>query len=387
MVAAPIVGVALAGLLLGPTSGRERWPAAAPGPAEGRAQQAELLPRRPIGDLHGLESRSSLRWAAAPEVARTFLAVYVFPDRARWEFELADGGRRRVYRLGPSVHYDQGDRSRVMVEPERSRLVGELELRRALLLWPAGFEWRSAGSGPDAGAAREADLGLAGRLRAVLDAKSGNPNEIALLAPDGTTRESYRALRWTGVERARPTAAELWHGDTLLWTETFERATPAVYIDGYFLPLDRQSATGPDSEIEGVRRLQAFTVLRVALADGTSWEAALAEERLARSRWAEKLGAERLAGRPTFELAADGRPAAALLRIEPPLEPAPEGWQQQGEREGFASFVQRAELERLDAARLRELRSRLPEGARPAPPYARVDAASGVVQIVLPFAR
>lgn len=344
----------------------------------------DLLPRRPIDGLHGIETHSVLRYVAAPDEPRAFEAVYVFPDRARWEFELATGDSRRVYRAGRDVFYSQSGPSQPLEDAQRDMLVGEIELRRALLVWPHGFEWKELESGE-----READLGIFGRLRATVDAETGLPTRLALHTPDGRKRESYRALEWRKDKGRRwPAALEFWHGDSHLWDETIERASPARYVDSFFTPADRRGTDVEDGEAaQGVQPLQAFTGYRVELPKKTSWDDALKRADEERARWAAKLPDAKIAERPTLALGADGRPSAIWIRIEPPLRPAPDGWTQLPERQGVASFAAFEVLAELNADRVSWMRERVPRGAEPGEAYVRVDREAGQVQLVQPFER
>jgi hypothetical protein len=350
----------------------------------GRASSEDgLLPRRPIGALHGFESRSALRYAAAPDVERTFEAFYVFPDRARWEFELADGSQRRVFRLGPDAFFAADRASQPLGEPQHVRLVGEMELRRATMLWPDGFAWRPVEGGDAGGQDREVDLCEPGRLRAVAG-EGGRPVQVQLLGPDGTELEAYRAIRWQEVAgRTWPQSMELWHAGARLWTETVEHVAPARYVDAFFVPPDRRPQAGGGQVPEGVQSLPASTVLRVPL-ERSGWDEAIAAERRLRGEWTGKLSGHELAPRPAFELDPEGRPVAVLLRVESLLEPPPAGWRRLPGREGLSLFLRLADL---DAGHLERLRAGLPEASRALAAYALVDTEKRLAQLVLPFER
>lgn len=339
-----------------------------------------LQPRRPVNGLHGIETRSTLTYVDAPEQGRAFEAIYVFPDRARWEFELANGEKRRVYRTGDVLFYSQSGPSLELKDFQRDRLLGQLELRRALLLWPRGFEWKDIEEG------KEVDLGLAGRLRATLDPDSGLPEQLALHASDGEQLESLRALTWREDRGRRwPASLQFWHGGMRLWDETFERAEPARYVDSFFVPADRRTSETPGAAVEGARRLQPSTSLRVDVPEKISWDEAVQLATRERERWVETLGQERISPRPTFELGPKGRPAAILLRIEPPLAKAPKGWSQVPARDGITSFSTYESLAELDASRMTWLRSQVPQGHTAKAPYVRIDTSAGRIQLVQPF--
>jgi hypothetical protein len=363
-----------------PTAAQEaRATEKSPAQAE-KPKEVKRLPRRPIGGLHGIETRSTLRYADSPDETQSFEAIYVFPDRARWEFELASGERRRVYRSGDALFFAQSGPSQPLGDAQHDRLLGDLELRRAMLLWPGGFEWKETDDGP------ESDLDVAGRLRAKVDEKTGELRTLWLLAPDGTPLESFRELRWrTDGGRRWPVSLEFWHGDTLLWNETFDRTSPARYVESFFVPPDRRESDAPTEAAQGEQPLQPFTSFRLELPSDTSWDDAQELERQARSRWAEKLPKATISDRPTFVIGEKGTPVAALLRIEPPLSQVPKGWTAQGPRRGIGSFMPYKTLSSLDRERVSWMRSLVPSGAKPAAPYVRIDRKGGLIQLVQPF--
>jgi len=338
------------------------------------------LPRRPIDGLHGIETRSTLRYVDTPDETHSFEAVYIFPDRARWEFELANGEQRRVYRSGDALFVAQGGPSQPLGDAQRDRLLGDLELRRAMLLWPHGFEWTETENGP------EADLGLGGRLRAKVDAETGLLETLSLLTPNGTRLESFRELCWrTDRGRQWPTSLQFWHGSAHLWDETFERASTARYVDSFFTPADRRETGAPTNAAQGEQPLQPFTSFRLELPANTTWDDAQKRELEARRQWTKKLSETAISDRPTFVIGRTGKPVAALLRIEPPPPSAPKGWTLQGARRGIASFVAYETLSSLDRERVDWMRAQVPTGMKSAPPYVRIDREAGLIQLIQPF--
>jgi len=364
---------------------QERDPAQDSGPEPEQARvPGPLAPRRAVAGLRGFVSRSTLVFDELPEVPHALEAVFVFPDRGRWRIEPAQassGDRRLRFRYGPSVfELDPGSARSRRLEPEAERpALLQMELRRAVMTWPHGFDWTGTGQ------ARSAGLGPLGELEASLDPQTGLPRELRSLQPDGSALEILSEITWRECDGRRwPASWRLAAGGRPIWRETIERIeTGWSFLDSYFLPPDRRPAAPPDAgrpqHLDLPRRVErAF-----ALPEGTSWEEARTRAASLRATWAERL---ELHPATEFELRADGRPAAVRLRLRDAGAEAPEGWRFAPGGPGLSSLAETPEG--IDAALLRGLAGAVPVGATGGTPYTSQppgSQAGGRVQVVLPI--
>ena len=388
--------LALAGAALA-TPGREGQAEPRQPPAEARsADEPHFAPREVVAHLGALQSQSTVRFANVSEkvAPHRLVACFVFPDRARLAFERPSPGDPEPFR---SFYYRAGDLAFGAVlgaastryeGAERDVLVRQLELRRALMLFPDGFDWRA--DAEDAARRSVAIPGL-GRFEARLDA-SGRPARIEAFDPAGELADGFVVSAWRDdprTERSWPAAVELEYAGAPVWSETIEDVDTRVFaLDSAFLPPDRR-ARGPASERElaPAQRLRvAARAVRRTPIEAVDWTAALERERELRAAWALAGGAEPEPG-PVFELDPAGRPAAVLLRL-PPGVPAPAGFALAAESEALALSALESVAE-LGAALARRLFAELPDGAQPGTWYVRLgtlEPLAGPVQVVLPFA-
>lgn len=345
-----------------------------PGPA--RNQETPLPPVERVAGLTGFHSRSTVVFVLQPERPHRLDATYVFPERVRlWlgvESESATS-RELHYRYGARAFEvpDQSSVSREFEGAERDRLLRYTDLRRAWMMWPDGFQWKSEGLD------RTTDLGSRGRLRARFPAAGeARPIEIASFDTEGTLQDELKALAWReNAGRTWPAAAELWHEGTLAWSEKIDSIdTQGVFVDAYFLPADRRaSAAGPKPAPDAIqiRDLPEFCAMRVELAAGSTWKTARAEETRLRRECGERLrqhGFE-LEGRATIEVSPEGQPRACFVRLATlPAEP-PKGFVTIPARKGVAQLV--GSFEDVTAARLASVRAAVPAGRRAETAYVR----------------
>ncbi len=299
--------------------------------------QTSTTPKK-IAGLRGFESVSSLVYDEAAHAPHRLIATYVFPDRARWFLSTGDDKvleRQMRYRSGERVFSIDG-RSTVSYElegEERTATLRQLELRRATMLWPDGFDWKISG------AEARADAGALGTIVAQLEPQSGSdkdrplsvqPVRTALLDRLGTAHESFRNITWREIRGRRwPATSELWLGDKRVWSERYDSVDTAIrFVDSYFLPPDRRESPPAQPKSSRVQHLDlpATVSLRVAL-QASDWEAALAECARIRDEWSPRLSKRslELESKWTIEIGGDAAPTACILRlIESTRAPPPE---------------------------------------------------------------
>ena len=302
----------------------------------------EPPPRAPIAGVSGLALTSVLSWSDGDGATlEADLSVWlVFPARARWQRTprpARPGSRELAFRYGPQTwRVESGSAESRRLEGEAARRVElELELRRALWLWPEGFEWSGSGG------FRSAPLdtpALADGEPWFLVARLGDgdrPAEMGLArgAPDSDPRSllHVRALTWqTSGERDFPAGFDLHLGPALAW---HERVTATYFapqaLDHFFLPPDRKQGLVPVTDAPPREvRLPERAERRQALPEGTGWEEAVAAARRLAALERERLGEQGPALAPgvLVELDREGRPRAVRVELaELPAE-LPEGW-------------------------------------------------------------
>ena len=333
-----------------------------PSESPARAEPAPRLAERvEVAGMQAVVSVSRLVYVGHEDRPHELVALYVFPDRAKWYRALIGGslGERQVeYRSGDACWRldPHSAESRRLAPAERGELVRRMELRRALLLWPHGFEWDRRGSG-----AARADLGPLGHLEAALG-EDGLPERLGSFDAHGSPGEALVELAWRDSEaaaRALPTALTLELDGQPVWRETlFEVSTRARLLDFQFVPPDRPQFRDlppghPRAGLAGrFHELPARYVRRTPLEGAAGLADALERAAAVRAEVARSLpeGRGLLAG-VELELTPGGSPRAVLVTLagEPGPEPP-------------AGFV-RAPAER---ARTTHLDSPPPEGAEPA---------------------
>lgn len=388
-------GLAVAAVLVqspdDPRGGPGSDDAGAPGPVAG------------IAGIGGFATVSRVVFLSAPEHPQRLDAVYLFPDRARWAIRRIGGRtteRRAVYRFGEHV-YEQapGGRSREFQGIDRDASLLQMELRRAVTMWPDGFAWTGAeGNGEGGARVRTAPV----RLRSEDDAPSigsleartegGRLLRIDARRADGSLKESLVVDGWRREgERLWPAELRLENGGETVWRETVEEVdTRRFYVDLYFLPPDRRLRGGglPGEDVASLD-LQATTHRVRELPAGVGWDEALARAR----RWIEEAASE-LEPRglavdpvPTLELSADATPVRCLVRLAEWVEDPPEGWTSRDERPGLGLILRGPGPP--DRGTLARLAASLPPGTRGGHAYCRVAGTpqAPLAEVYLPLER
>ncbi|NOT31738.1 MAG: hypothetical protein HOP15_14935 [Planctomycetes bacterium] len=322
-------------------------------------------------------------------------AVYVFPDRVRWHFENYSAEQSEhlfLYRWGESVQQlASGSPSQAVEGMERNSVLLQMELRRAVMLWPDGFAWQEAVGGERTAAVhadsccRELPIGTL-----VAELVDGRPRRIQARDPEGRTLEALEIRVWeerNGRNWPRGLVMEAEGGGFVETVESIE--TRLHYLEPSFVPPDRRPVPGPGANDAHVlaQDLVPMTYCSYPLPQDITWEQALAQARL----WIAETGAAgRAAGRvvdpvPTFELSSAARPQRCLVRLMTAMQPAPEGFETQAERPGFLLPLQ--QISELDSAALARLQRAVPENERAGSAYVRVHARPKLpIEVVLPLA-
>jgi hypothetical protein len=340
----------------------------------------ERAPREKIAGLAGFDSESKLVYAAAPTLAHVLKATYVFPDRARWWL-----GAAHEQRSDRTLHYRFGrrcfviptgsDRSQELDPAERERLIAQVELRRALMLWPDGFAWE--GAEIERKHVLEGGSQLCARFA---DPGAERPREIALLDAQGVEIDALRVNSWqASAGRTWPKELELWHAGELIWRETIATIdTTLRWMDLSFLPPDVRG-DAPSRAI-GVGKVQTsdaprLCATRVELGAGTEWPAAFERARALRAARAQELAPRGLQLDPFDTITVDRelRPTAVLVRLSKVPEHVPEGFAVHAERPVVWMYV--VGSSQLAKNRLDELHASLPADARAGEAFVRFDPA------------
>ncbi len=285
-----------------------------PGPARPHAP-----PRERIGNLQGIRLHSTIVFEAYPDLPHELDVSFAFPDRARSLLSPADARiaqRALTYRYGEGLwRISPGEKASHEMDPtQTSNAILELELRRALFLWPAGFEWTDL---PEGGQRTEIEGG--GYLLAQFSPSDpGHPHSLSAFSTDNTPRESLRNIQWAQVEgRDRPTHLEVYLGESLIWYEEVQEVdVSSRFLDDWYIPPDRRT----DIDTRAVRtcrpfKLKAMDYVRHALQGTPDLRTALDQgQSLFRQQthhW-QKLGLE-LTASVHIELTENGHPTAILL--------------------------------------------------------------------------
>jgi hypothetical protein len=397
-----------AALALAPGRIEPQEPAEGAAQAEEHAEAPSAAPKAPVAGMTGFRSKSRVRVSSDPEQVFLLEAFYVFPGRVRWSVlpEGAPASQRRLeYRYGESywsvARGTAESQALDAAEPMGFWTVLHMELRRAVMLWPDGLAWEGDGSQRRALSAEKvqepfSEERLPLRLTARLD-EAGRPTEMLthLVLPDGRaedTRVRLRDITW------RQQGDRWWPASFVLvcyledwWSETVESVDVGVSAaDSFFIPPDRRDTSGlAVSTAPVLVKLPPVVQRRVPLAEGTSWEEALAAAGRARATEVDRLRGSggRLEEGLVLELDGTGSPRAVLLRLERRPEPLPDGWEEQPAREGVSA---RRGTGPVSGAALRRLAVLVPAGGQGQAPYLRLPrgpAEGAAGQLVLPFRR
>lgn len=350
-------------------------------------------PRKAIAGIRGFESVSTLVFAARPNSPHTLRATYVFPDRVRWWIGVGEDKtleRQMRYRFGTEFRAidPKAAKSHVLEGDARGETMAQMEMRRALMLWPAGFEWKSEKD------ASSVSLGALGRLVTVND--NARPTKLTWFDAQDRIVDEFRAIEWrVEAKKSWPTKFELWHEGNLVWRETIEAVdVDTRFIDSYFVPADRREGAGGQAlEIGRVTSmdLPEHRRRRVPLELGTTWDGAREKYATLCAELRPTLAAQGIAldDKATFEVNAELAPTAVLLRLAASSKALgsefDKDWPVWHERPGLVTFV--IGLADAKASRLKALRDALPADASGGVPYMRFDPAKPGehVLIVLPL--
>jgi len=359
--------------------------AAQDGTGEGRRQDPP--PLRPIAGLHAFESVSTLIYSDLPDRPHRLRASYAFPERVRWWLGAQDEkglDRHLKYRLGARVFevLPGGSQTVQAVDSYRARMLLQLEQRRALMLWPDGFEWKGERR------ERTADLGHLGCLVAGLTGDAGAvPEELWSLDPEGIEVDRFRKIEWRKIDdRSWPAKLEMWHAGRRIWSETVDSIDTRIrFVDSYFLPPDRREDPGRQVPPSLVRRLDVpeACALREPLPKECDWKTAISLEATLRKRWSQRLEEAELRLDPmaTIEVSADGAPTACLVRLASMPAHPPEGFSLIPARAAMMTVVEGAQS--VDRVVLDRTRREVPAGVEPGAPYVRFDPSKPGEQVLL----
>jgi hypothetical protein len=404
-----IVAIALEALLLvgAPSSSpvqdgspvpAKNAPSANDKPSDARAPQR-------VAGMMGFQSVSSIVYDEAPGITHRLTATYMFPDRARWFLGVKDEKsteRQMRYRFHEKVFSidPRTANSSELAEDDCLATLQQMELRRATMLWPDGFDWRISGE------EARVDLGSLGSFRARFEkpigpadlkdqASAQRPIQVISQGAKGEEIESFRALTWKERGNRRwPATAELWHAGKRVWREQVESIDATVhFVDSFFLPADRRELQPPARPQSGTVQpldLPETASLRSELKTGATWESALLECSKLREQWEPRLKAQGLELDPktTFELSAEARPAACVLRLSSIPPSLPPEFVRSPSHPGVAMLVDG--IDEVTPERLSTLARSAPRDARGLAAYLRFDREqikSGPILIVLPLAQ
>lgn len=348
-------------------------------------------PRSAVAGLAGFQVESRLDFG---EQSNRLTVAYTFPDRARWHFESYTARVRSehqyFYRLGGRLRAFDGSPSRELQGDEREGLLLQMELRRAVLLWPDGFDWEEAGPGSRTARVNVDSCCREGNLGTLVASLQGGRLERAEVRDrTGKAIEAMEIRAWQEVA-GRPWPRTLvMKGEQGSFTETVESIDTQVhFLEVSFLPPDQRPVLASSDQGPRIQARDIVSMTHSArpLPAGTSWVEAerMARERIETARGElAQLGLE-LDPVPMLELDQDGRPVCLLLRLSAPRRPPPEGFTTIPERPGL--FLLAGDTKEVEARLLRRLLASVPAGARPGTPYVRLhDRKEVPVEIVLPI--
>jgi hypothetical protein len=349
-------------------------------------------PRSAIAGLAGFQSVSRIDFGTQQN---RLTAAYVFPDRARWHFENYTAVERsehlHLYRQGRAFHQlGTSDASEALAGKARDVALLQMELRRAVMLWPDGFDWADAGDGVRSAAVHADSCCRTGSLGRLVATVAGNrARRIEARDPEERLVEALQITAWQDFQgRAWPRTLEL-ESEGGGFVETIESIETRVhYLELSFVPPDRRSAPGASAPGAGVlaRDLVAVTFTARALPNDVSWEDAVARARawIAETDTALERTGFTVDPVPTFELSNTGRPLRCLVRLAAPAWPAPEGYQTVPERPGLLLAL--PSLAELDSAALARLESARPASTKAGLLYLRLHPRKELpIEVVMPL--
>ncbi len=384
--------------------------------AQGASDDEVLQPGAPAGmsGFAGFLAVSRIEFEGSDDDPHELEVVYLFPDRARWSIRSLRGGaadRSLFYRFGNQAWaVDPGTgQSRAFERPDRLSTLLQMELRRAAMFYPVGFDWSDGEDASTRVATVQETTSVAphseseeaahtsatiGTLVAALDAE-GRPVRIDARLPSGEGLEALAIDAWQTIgKRDWPARMTLLQDTTRVWTESIERVVTRIHsVDRFFQPVDRRAgakSTFVDGRVIHSIDLSPITYRAYAIdlePEPFDWAPHLARaaDWIAAAR--EALGPDGPAVDlvPSFELSAEGRPTRCLVRLAQARTTPPAGWTTRSDVPGVALVLEGMEELSRDALAL--LRRAAPAGERAGIAYCRVVRAEGPegVQLYLPL--
>ncbi len=228
--------------------------------------------RTKIGRVRGVRIASTVRFHTAPDDAYSMKVSFGFPERARIILS-SSGGASERYLLGSTLMgRDYAERtapetseSFVLEGPGRTETAIDIELRRALFMWPDAPAFTGKGT------TFSAQLGELGVILATVDEETGLPTRMRTFGADGRAGVEFHSIRFAevpeggeasnaGVQVPRPWPRSFVFaaGGRDLWAETVESAQYNwLFTDAWFLPSDRLTAV-MGSKTTGKLRVRAL---------------------------------------------------------------------------------------------------------------------------------
>jgi len=355
-----------------------------------QAHGPEPGPRTGIAGLAGFQCVSTIDYGT---VRNRFTATYMFPDRARWHFDNPEGKVRQhqfYYRHGEQLFAMESGASRRLADEQRDTVLRQMELRRAVMLWPDGFAWQAGDSGTRT-AVVHADSCCFERPLGTLVAHltDGRPSRVEVRDAQSKTCETLTVREWQEtLGRSWPRVLEV-EGEGVGFTETIESLETKIhYLDLFFLPPDQRAIPkgGASSSQVLSNDLVAISYVPRDLPTGATWDQAVATSRV----WLQEAGESgKVRGwafdpAPTIEVGPDGKPARVWLRLKEPASSPAEGLTTLNERPGLILAL--PALTEVGPATLGRLRAAVPPGSKAGIPYLRFHARPFLpVELVLPL--
>ena len=363
----------------------------------------DVIPPGPpagVSGIAGFLAVSSIEFDGLVGEPHRLEVVYLFPDRARWSLRALNGqpaDRTLFYRFGNQAWaVDPGKAtSRELERPDRLSMLLQVELRRAVMFFPLGFDWTADDESKTRSVTiREtanAKSPAIGRLVAEVDSER-RARRITAVRPSGEEFESLEVLEWQTIgKRDWPRKLRLSQGEETIWDETVESVVTRVSsVDRFFQPVDRRAGsrtTLVEGKVVQVVDLSPITYRAHPIDSDADWESCLESARtwIDDARDSIDIDGTGIDPVPSFELDANGRPTRCLVRLSKALSDPPPGWTTRTDLPGVALVVD--ELRDLGVETIALLRRAAPPGERAGTAYCRVLSAGGPlgVQVYLPL--
>ncbi len=361
-------------------------------------------PAKPSGLIEGFGHLSTLTYLSAPDYPHR-LEVDFAAGRARtWLGVGSEVDLQRIiqYRLGGRVFHlaNQSDASLVLADGDLRAVTLGMELRRALLEWPGGLDWKIEGDVAKAAFAPmpgQTDLGHVEIQLEPLDSKrepaTRQPLWIHTFDSQGLSFQSFQVLSWQKLHgRLWPRELKFFaatpDGLQAIWTEVIQQASTRTYVDRFFTPPDRRDRSHArlDSSVQEID-LATTTWRRMDFPHPLELHAARKAEASLRSELARALpfGQElELEADIRLLLNSNGMIEAALFLASSPVLPPPEQWGTRPASMALATVVEATNS--IAPGVLRALQLEVPAGTPTDQPYVRwIGSDLKKVQVVLPL--